>query len=66
MLRYKLIPQWERRGDVEHDKLLGGAADGPLVKLRGSTNQVSYGLGVVYSLRSLCGSGVLGLACQVV
>jgi outer membrane protein len=48
-LRYKLDPQWELRGYVEYDKLLGSAADSPLVKLRGSTNQVTYGLGVAYS-----------------
>ena len=48
-LRYKLNPQWELRGYVEYDKLLGSAADSPLVKLRGSSNQVTYGLGVAYS-----------------
>lgn len=48
-LRYKLDPQWELRGYVEYDKLLGSAADSPLVKFRGSTNQVTYGLGVAYS-----------------
>ena len=49
MLRYKLNPQWELRGYVEYDKLPGSAADSPLVKLRGSTNQMTYGLGVAYS-----------------
>jgi MipA family protein len=48
-LRYKLDPQWEVRGYVEYDKLLGSIADSPLVQLRGSTNQVTYGLGVAYS-----------------
>jgi outer membrane protein len=48
-LRYKLDPQWEVRGYVEYDKLLGSVADSPLVKFRGSTNQVTYGVGVAYS-----------------
>lgn len=48
-LRYKLDPQWELRGYVEYDKLLGGAADSPLVKFGGSTNQATFGLGVAYS-----------------
>jgi MipA family protein len=48
-LRYKFNPQWEVRGYVEYDKLLGSAADSPLVKLRGSTNQTTYGIGVAYS-----------------
>ena len=48
-LRYKFDPQWEVRGYVEYDKLLGSIADSPLVKFRGSTNQVTYGLGVAYS-----------------
>jgi outer membrane protein len=48
-LRYQLDPKWEVRGYVEYDKLLGSVADSPLVQLRGSTNQVTYGLGVAYS-----------------
>jgi outer membrane protein len=48
-VRYKLDPQWELRGYVEYDKLLGSAADSPLVKSQGSTNQMTYGLGVAYS-----------------
>ncbi len=48
-VRYQLDKQWEVRGYVEYDKLLGGVADSPLVQLRGSTNQVTYGLGVAYS-----------------
>jgi len=48
-LRYQLDRQWEVRGYVEYDKLLGSVADSPLVQLRGSTNQVTYGLGVAYS-----------------
>lgn len=48
-VRYKLDPQWEVRGYVEYDKLLGSAADSPLVKFGGSANQVTYGVGVAYS-----------------
>ncbi|KIZ34302.1 MULTISPECIES: MipA/OmpV family protein [Rhodopseudomonas] len=48
-LRYKLDPQWEVRGYVEYDKLLGSAADSPLVTMRGSSNQITYGLGLAYS-----------------
>jgi outer membrane protein len=48
-LRYKFDPQWEVRGYVEYDKLLGSIADSPLVQFRGSSNQVTYGIGVAYS-----------------
>ncbi|ABD86364.1 MipA/OmpV family protein [Rhodopseudomonas palustris] len=48
-VRYKLNAQWELRGYVEYDKLLGSVADSPLVTFRGSTDQITYGLGVAYS-----------------
>jgi outer membrane protein len=48
-LRYRFNPQWELRGYIEYDKLLGSAADSPLVKLRGSANQTTFGLGASYS-----------------
>lgn len=48
-VRYQLDPQWEVRSYVEYSKLLGSIADSPLVKLRGSADQVTYGLGVAYS-----------------
>jgi outer membrane protein len=48
-VRYQLDRQWELRGYVEYEKLLGSAADSPLVKFRGSADQVTYGLGVAYS-----------------
>jgi hypothetical protein len=41
---------------VECDKLLSRAAGRPLVKLCGSTNQMIHGLGVAYSLMSMCDS----------
>jgi len=48
-IRYQVDSQWEVRGYVEYDKLLGSVADSPLVQLRGSTNQLTYGVGVAYS-----------------
>ena len=48
-LRYQLNPQWEVRTYVEYERLLGAAADSPLVRLRGSPNQTTGGIGVAYS-----------------
>ncbi|MDB5620007.1 MAG: MltA-interacting MipA [Tardiphaga sp.] len=48
-LRYQLNPQWEVRSYVEFDRLLGAAADSPLVRLRGTPNQTTGGIGVAYS-----------------
>jgi outer membrane scaffolding protein for murein synthesis (MipA/OmpV family) len=46
---YRINPQWEVHAYVEYEKLLGDAADSPLVKLRGSSNQTTIGLGASYS-----------------
>ena len=46
---YRINPQWEVRAYVEYDKLLGAAADSPLVTRRGSSNQTTVGLGASYS-----------------
>ena len=46
---YRINPQWEVRAYVEYEKLLGDAADSPLVTLRGSSNQTTVGLGASYS-----------------
>jgi MipA family protein len=46
---YRINPQWQVRAYVEYEKLLGDAADSPLVKLRGSSNQTTVGLGASYS-----------------
>ena len=46
---YRINPQWEVRAYVEYEKLLGDAADSPLVRLRGSSNQTTVGLGASYS-----------------
>lgn len=48
-LGYRLTPSWEVHSFVEYERLLGSAAAAPLVKLRGSPNQVTVGLGVSYS-----------------
>jgi outer membrane protein len=48
-ISYKLTPQWELHSSVEYARLLGDAAASPLVKLRGSANQTTFGIGVSYS-----------------
>ena len=48
-ISYRINPQWEVHAYFEYEKLLGDAADSPLVKLRGSTNQTTVGLGASYS-----------------
>jgi outer membrane scaffolding protein for murein synthesis (MipA/OmpV family) len=45
----RINPQWEVRAYVEYEKLLGDAADNPLVRLRGSSNQTTFGVGASYS-----------------
>jgi MipA family protein len=46
---YKLTPKWEVHSYVEYARLLGDAASSPLVKLRGSANETTVGVGVSYS-----------------
>ena len=46
---YRINPQWEVHAYVEYEKLLGDAADSPIVKLRGASNQTTIGLGASYS-----------------
>ena len=48
-ISYRINPQWEVHAYVEYEKLLGDAAGSPLVKLRGSSNQTTIGLGASYS-----------------
>jgi outer membrane scaffolding protein for murein synthesis (MipA/OmpV family) len=48
-ISYRINPQWEVHAYVEYEKLLGDAADSPLVKQRGSSNQTTVGLGASYS-----------------
>jgi len=49
MARYEITPQWATHLVVEYERLIGPAADSPLVALRGSRDQVTTGLGVTYS-----------------
>lgn len=46
---YRINPQWQVYSYVEYQKLLGDAADSPLVTLRGSPNQTTIGFGASYS-----------------
>ncbi|QCI67288.1 MipA/OmpV family protein [Phreatobacter stygius] len=49
LLRYRINPQWTVHSYVEYSRLLGSAASSPLVRLRGSTDQVTFGFGASYS-----------------
>jgi len=46
---YVIAPQWAVVADVSYKRLIGGAADSPIVRLVGSRNQMSYSAFVVYS-----------------
>lgn len=46
---YRFNPQWAVHGFVEYDRLVSDAADSPIVKLRGSPDQVTVGSGIAYS-----------------
>ena len=48
-LSYRIDPQWEVHAYVEYERLLGDAAASPLVKIRGSANQTTLGLGASYA-----------------
>jgi outer membrane protein len=48
-VRYQIDPQWEAHSYAEYQHLLGAAAASPLVKLRGSPDQATVGLGISYS-----------------
>jgi outer membrane protein len=47
--RYQLTPKWEVHSYVEYQHLLGAAAGSPLVKLRGSPDGVTAGIGASYA-----------------
>jgi outer membrane protein len=46
---YRINPQWEAHAYVEYERLLGDAANSPLVTLRGSPNQTTVGIGASYA-----------------
>ncbi|MGY3585305.1 outer membrane protein [Bradyrhizobium sp. USDA 4341] len=48
-LSYRINPKWEVHSYVEYDRLLGDAAKSPIVTVRGSANQTTFGVGASYS-----------------
>jgi outer membrane protein len=46
---YRVDPRWEVHAYVEYERLLGDAAKSPLVTVRGSPNQTTFGIGAAYS-----------------
>jgi outer membrane protein len=48
-VEYFFNPQWAVHGFVEYERLVGSAADSPLVTQRGSPNQLTFGLGATYA-----------------
>jgi len=46
---YRFGSDWEIHGFVEYQRLTGSAADSPIVTVRGTPNQFTYGLGATYS-----------------
>ena len=46
---YRINPLWEVHAYVEYERLLGDAANNPLVTLRGSKNQTTVGIGASYA-----------------
>jgi outer membrane protein len=46
---YRINQQWEVHSYVEYERLLGDAANSPLVTLRGSPNQTTVGVGASYA-----------------
>lgn len=48
-LRYDLTPQWSTHVFVEYERLSNSAADSPLVRLRGSRDQITTGIGINYA-----------------
>ena len=48
-LSYRIDPRWEVHSYVEYERLLGDAAKSPLVSVRGTPNQTTFGIGASYS-----------------
>jgi outer membrane protein len=48
-LSYRVDPRWEVHAYVEYERLLGDAAKSPLVTVRGSPNQTTFGVGASYT-----------------
>ena len=45
----ELAPSWFVGGGLMYQRILGDAGDSPIVRVRGSANQLYGGLGVVYA-----------------
>ena len=48
-VQYTFSPAWTAHAFVEYQRLTGSAADSPIVTVRGSPDQFTYGLGATYS-----------------
>jgi MipA family protein len=48
-VEYFFSPQWSAQALVEYERLTASAANSPLMILRGSPNQFSFGLGATYA-----------------
>jgi MipA family protein len=48
-VEYFWSPQWQTHALVEFERISGSAADSPLVTMRGSANQLTFGLGATYT-----------------
>jgi MipA family protein len=48
-VKYRINPQWEVHSYIEYERLLGDAANSPLVTTRGSVNQTTVGIGASYA-----------------
>jgi outer membrane protein len=47
--RYEWSPQWASHMFIEYERLVGDAANSPLVVRYGNRNQIQVGMGVTYS-----------------
>jgi len=48
-IEYFFNRQWSTHAIVEYERLTGSAADSPLVTMRGSPNQLTFGVGATYT-----------------
>lgn len=48
-IEYFFNPQWQVHAIFEYERITGSAADSPLVTMRGSPNQFTFGLGAAYT-----------------
>jgi MipA family protein len=48
-VEYFWSSQWQTHAIVEYERISGSAADSPLVTMRGSPNQLTFGIGATYT-----------------